>query len=82
VEILVAIFHGFDRFAVSGELVAMELKKFGAGIGFTATRRALTKSRRYRFVDCMAFALCPVFCRTIFFGEDNDAAQRDLCFLL
>jgi hypothetical protein len=32
--------------------------------------------------DRTAFALCPVICRMIFVGEDHDADQRDLFFLL
>jgi hypothetical protein len=32
--------------------------------------------------DRTAFAVCPVFCRMIFVGEDHDADQRDLFFLL
>src|SRR5580700_1086634 len=46
VKILVAIFHGFDKFAVSGELVATELKKLGASTGLSLGAVDVTADRR------------------------------------
>jgi hypothetical protein len=39
------------------------------------------QSQELAICDRAAFALCPVFCRMIFVGEDHDADQRDLFFL-
>jgi hypothetical protein len=55
---------------------------FDVGTRLIGGASTFKPSRRYRFVDRMAYALCPVFCRIIFVGEYHDADPRALFFLL